>query len=80
MLRAKIDLLAAEGHTNQHIAAAPTYFFRHAHGGTGRGSGHAILKNKWVAEPVTDFRYNAGRNVPLNPSEEEGIWQPVSVD
>jgi hypothetical protein len=31
------------------------------------------LKNKWVAEPVTDFRYDAGRNVPLNPNEEEGI-------
>jgi len=57
VLRAKIDLLAAEGHTNQHIAAAPTYFFRHAHGGTGRGSGHAILKNKWVeSEPRDRFQ------------------------
>ena len=46
------------------------FLFRHSHGGTGCGSGHAMLKNKWVA--VTDFRYDACRNVPSNPSEEEG--------
>jgi hypothetical protein len=49
---------------------APSLSRQFVEGGQG-GSGHAILKSKGVTAPMIDSRYDARRNVALNPSEEK---------